>query len=74
MSDRQANVSKKILVNEKEKRIRELNGEQFQKVSPDTIVPGYQKTNIVDPQLMDYFNTPGNITPVIKRIAEIYLE
>jgi len=53
MSDRQVNVSKKILVNETEKRVRELNGEQFQKVSPDIIVPGYKKTNIVDPQLME---------------------
>ena len=74
MSDRQANVSKKILVNEKEKRIRELNGEQFQKVSPDTIVPGYQKTNIVDPQLMDsttYYAKP-EIANAMKNVDAVF--
>ena len=74
MSDRQANVSKKILVNEKEKRIRELDGEQFQKVSPDTIVPGYKKTNIVDPQLMDsttYYAKP-EIANAMKNVDAVF--
>ena len=63
-----------ILVNEKEKRIRELNGEQFQKVSPDTIVPGYQKTNIVDPQLMDnttYYAKP-EIANAMKNVDAVF--
>jgi len=74
MSDRQVNVSKKILVNETEKRARELNGEQFQKVSPDTIVPGYQKTNIVDPQLMNnatYYAKP-EIANAMKNVEAVF--
>jgi hypothetical protein len=74
MSDRQVNVSKKILVNETEKRALELKGEQFQKVSPDVIVPGYQKTNIVDPQLMDsttYYAKP-EIANAMKNVEAVF--